>query len=493
MYPPRKFRLVAALICITGIRAAGQAQNPADASAQQNPPAPAIGQAGISVMTPENPPLSALDSAALEPNLHPRSMLVGGVEASESIDTNLYGTNNDVNWVTRLLGGLNMQRLWSRYDFAAAYVGGIGIYPQNSTEIHNLQELQAQQAVSWKTGQLTVRDSFSYLPEGSFGYGSYGGTPGFELGLGGLGSAEGIIGVGSGGYGILGTAQLGSLGQTPRITNVGIVDVVQGLSPRSAVTAAASFGVVHFMGGNPYGFINSNEASAQAGYSHALNRRDQVALVYAYRGFFYPSVNSGQGNDTQSQSYNFSSNVIQALYGHRVSGRLDFVVGAGPQWTTLPSNPATGQVGGTQLSASGRATVHYLWPKTGASLTFEKFDTSGSGFFAGSDATTVRASVARELARRWHGTLDFGYAHNRRLQVVTEGAQASSFDHFFLGVGVRHEFNRNFGAFLAYQYNYQILNDVTCATGSTIYCATNTDRNVVTFGASWHFRPIRLD
>jgi hypothetical protein len=465
--------LMASLLLI-GLRCVAQTSDQSQAPDSQNVPVPAIGQASPSVMSPENPPISALDAPALEPHLAPRSMLVGGVEASESIDTNIYGSNNNINWITRLLGGLTMQRLWSRYDFGAAYVGGVGFYPQGAGQggARNLQELQAQQAVTWKTGQLTLRDSFSYLPEGSFGYGSYGGSPGFQLGLGGLGAAGGVVGVGTGGsYGILGTAQLGSLGETPRITNVTILDMIEELTPRSAVTAAGSFGVVHFTADNPFGFINSNQVSGQVGYSHALNRHDQVAVVYAYRGFFYPTA-----------ADNIKSNIVQALYGHRLSGRLDFVVGAGPQWTTLST--------GTILSASGRASVHYLLPKTGLSLNFEKFDNAGSGFFAGADATTVRASATRELARRWHGTLDFGYAHNRRLQPSSEGVNADSFDHIFAGVGVRREFNRNFGAFIAYQYNYQILN--SCVSPST-FCTGSTDRNVVTFGASWHFQPIRLD
>ena len=54
----------------------------------------------------------------------------------------------------------------------------------------------------------------------------------------------------------------------------------------------------------------------------------------------------------------------------------------------------------------------------------------------------------------------------------------------------RWQINRNFGAFIAYQYDSQILN--SCVSPST-FCTGSTDRNVVTFGASWHFQPIRLD
>ena len=73
---------------------------------QDNPPAPAYGQATPSVMSAENPPVSALDAASLEPNLQPRSMLVGGLVGSESLDTNVNQDQGDtsVHSVTRLSG-----------------------------------------------------------------------------------------------------------------------------------------------------------------------------------------------------------------------------------------------------------------------------------------------------------------------------------------------------------------------------------------------------
>ena len=142
--------------------------------------------------------------------------------------------------VTRGLGGLTMQRLWSRYQLAAAYVGGVGYYNQAGQGLEQIQELQAQQTILWKTGQFSVRDSFSYLPEGTFGYGSYGGAGGFQLGLGGVGEGMGMLGSGFGGHlgNLWALAQFGSLGQSPRITNVAVVDVVESLTPRSSVTAA---------------------------------------------------------------------------------------------------------------------------------------------------------------------------------------------------------------------------------------------------------------
>jgi hypothetical protein len=479
---------VAALVLLS-FRALAQNGASADAPAQQNPPpAPAYGQANPSVMTGQNPPISALDAPSLEPNLQPRSMLVGGVVASEALDTNIDDTagSDSVHSVTRLLGGLAMQRLWERYNFAAAYVGGVGFYPNASPVTRQIQELQAQQSVLWKTGQASLRDSFSYLPEGSFGAGAYGGASGFQLGLGGLDQSIGLSGGAlGGGYGVIGASQFGSLGQTPRITNVTVADIVQQLGPRSALTAAGSFGLVHFTGGNPFGFVNSNQFSGEVGYSHALNPRSQVGVEYAYRGFRYPDLGS-------AGVAGVNTHIFQALYGYRITGRMDLLVGAGPQWTFISGQP-------NDLTASARASLRYRFERASAELSYLRINTAGSGFFAGAESDIVRVSGTYDIARRWHARVDAGYSHHDRLQTIaqtsaTPGVNAASFDYVFGGGAIEREFNRNLGAFISYQYNAQIFGGLTCTPSvNSQACNNQTSRQVVQFGASWHFRPIRLD
>lgn len=457
------------------------AQTAADSPVTQSSvPAPAYGQANAAVISPQNPPVSALDGPSLEPNLQPRSMLVGGVVGSEALDTNVNETANSsssIHSVTRLLGGLTAQRLWERYNAAAAYVGGVGFYPNVNPTVRNIQELQGQGAMTWKTGQLTLRDSFSYLPDGTFGAGAYGGASGFQLGLGGLSQSSGLSGGSLGGhYGILGAGQYGSLGEVPRITNVTIADAIQELTPRSAITAAGSFGVIHFTGQNPSGFINSNQFGGDVGYSYAINRRDQVGIVYGFRAFRYPVALDVGGVD---------SHILQAIYGHRISGRMDLLIGAGPQWTIIkvPNQGST-----TQISVSARASLRYRFERAAAAVSYLRINTTGSGFFAGAESDIVRISGSYDLARRWHARLDAGFSHNDRLQATTQPVNAGSFDYLFAGAGLEREFNRNLGAFLAYQYNYQVFGN--CAGTN---CNNRTSRQVIQFGASWHFRPIRLD
>jgi hypothetical protein len=98
-----------------------------------------------------------------------------------------------------------------------------------------VQQLNLDQRITWKRGQLAIRDSFSYLPEGSFG-GAYGSNAGDTLSGGAIGG------------GLLGGELLGALGQVPRIINLSVADVVQSLTPKSTFTAAVGYAFVHYTG-----------------------------------------------------------------------------------------------------------------------------------------------------------------------------------------------------------------------------------------------------
>lgn len=444
-------------------------------SNQSSAAPPAYGQSTAAAQVAVNPPISGLDLAPLGPTAGSRSFLIPGIEVSESLDTNVSGEtgNARINGVTRVLGSLALQRLWSRYDLDLNYVGGGAFYSNRNITASQLHQLDSDQRILWRTGQLAIRDSFSYLPEGSFGYGSYGGA---SIG-GGLG---GIPGGGLGGIpiGLFGGGTLGSLGQAPRITNTAVVDVVEMLSPRSSVTVAGSYSLVHFTN-NDLGFINSNQVTAQAGYNYQLNRKDQLALVYAFQSFKYPS---GIGID-------INSNIWHVLYGHRISGRMDLVLGGGPQLTHTHNSLL--QVDSDRISMTGRASLRYQFPRTSVALTYSHYNTNGSGFFAGANSDIARFSFSHPLGRKWTWIGDVGYTHNNRLATSTLGVQARTYNYWYAGSALRRQFGRNFGGFVSYQYNNLGFDDSFCTPG--LPCSRTSQRHVAVFGIDWHPNPIRLD
>jgi hypothetical protein len=491
----------------------------ASAQSDQNPPpapppVPAFGQENPAPTVSENPPISAIDQPGLEPHAAPESFLLPGLHFSESVDSNVGDSlgGSSVSTVTRGLGSLTLQKLWKNYDVAVDYIGGVAYYNHTGVGLEQVQQLDIDNRINWKRGQLAIRDSFSYLPEGTFGFAAYGGSGAYNSGLGSLGA--GMLGAGA--FGGQTSAFNGgndiSLGQVPRLTNLGLADVVENLTPKSAVTLAAGYGLVHFYGDlvsesgeqeNVY-FIGSREFTGQVAYDRVLNPKDQVALSYGYQGFGFSTVGTA-----------FHSDVIQAMYGHRVSGRMDFVIGAGPQFTHIDDNATVCSVpfapaedctlfGGAfivvpekanHIGVAGRVSLRYKFPKTSLSLSFQRYDTSGSGIFAGAESNIARLSAQRPLSRVWDVFADLGYAKNERLQLAGSAVNANSFSYGYAGVGLHRQFGRSLRGFVSYQFN-DLGFDTACPvpnSSGTGPCSHISQRQVGSIGLDWTPRPIRLD
>lgn len=486
--------------------------NPApaqDSSPQQ--PVAAYGQENAPAPISENPPLSGLDQPNLEPHAAPLSYLQPGGTVSESADSNIENGlgKGTLESISRALASLTLQRLWSHYDLAMQYEGGVAYYNLKGIGWKLMQQMDLDQKITWKRGQLSLRDSFSYLPEGNFGaaYGSLG--------------SQGIASVGNTAFGqFWGGSSFGTLGLVPRIENLSLVDVEQNLTPKSAITAAGGYAFTHFYGSDPLtgvSYLGNTQISGQFGYNRLLTPHTQIAMVYGYQGFDFSSVGTA-----------FHSHVIQGMVGHRITGRMDFLVGAGPQITNISfpgivcSNPSLGDglgciIGGGQLvpttehdrrlGVAGQVRFRYRFPRTSLDLTYQRFDTSGSGIFAGARSDVVRFTAQRPLSRVYTAALDLGYSHNSRIgplpqqalqtcggpnQPVCPGVSANTYTYGFVGVVLHRSFGREFHGFASYQFNELAFDNSFCAPGLPA-CSRIGQRHVVTIGLDWTPRPIRID
>ena len=301
------------------------AQAPSDQNAGGAPPA----ASGLDTTTQmsENPPLSGLDQPSFEPGFGTRSYLAPEVELSESLDSNNLADFSKSNYTesTRALGSLELQKLWKLHPLDVDYVGGVDWYNGANGRVYQVHSLAATQRFLWRTGQLAVRDSFSYLPEGAFGFGSFGGAAAF--GAGGLGG-QGLGGVSGG---IFSNTSYGAIGN--QVSNMAVVDATQYLSPRSSVVITGGYALTDFLSTPKTSFcpvsancyFNSQESIGQVAYNRQITRNDQIALVYAYEQLHFPGTSAGSLN----------VNLGQLEYGHRISGKLDFRVGGGPEWVHL--------------------------------------------------------------------------------------------------------------------------------------------------------------
>jgi hypothetical protein len=459
---------------------------PATADSGQQPavPAPAYGQDNSVPAISENPPISALDRPGLEPQAAPLSYLQPGAHITESADSNV-GNNlggSGLNSVTRALGSLTLQRLWSKYDLALEYVGGIAYYNRSGIGVTQIHELNVDQKINWKRGNLAVRDSFSYLPEGNFA-GAYGS----------FNSTGQVLGSFGGQPIFMGGNVFGSLGEVPRIMNLSLVEVVESLTPRSSVTASAGYGFVHYTGGkkgfDQVPFLGSTQVSAQVGYDRILGPHDQAAITYGYQGFTFSSPSSLLGQQIVTGT-SFHTHVVQVMWGHRVSGRMDFLVGAGPQITVLSQNvPGFPSSTDHRLTAAGQASLRYRFPKTSLLLSYERFTTNGSGIFPGAESDIARVNVSRPLTRVWSVFADGGYAHNSRVQ-PGGGTKATTYSYGFGGFGVHRQLGHDFRVYASYEFNDLTFDKSFCAVAG---CSRTSQRHVGTIGLDWTPRPIRID
>jgi hypothetical protein len=479
------------------------AQAPSDQSAAGAPPA-ATGLDTTTQMS-ENPPLSSLDQPSFEPGFGTRSYLAPKLELSEAVDSNGLGNFSKANVTesTRALGSLELQKLWKLHPLDVDYIGGVDWYNGASGNVYQVHSLAATQRFLWRTGQLAVRDSFSYLPEGAFGFGSFGGAGAFGAGglpgLGG-GSAAGIFSNSS--YGVIGT----------QVSNMAIADVTEYLSPRSAMVVTGGFGLTDFLSTpktsfcpvNTSCYFNSQETIGQAAYNHQISRHDQIAFVYAYQQLHFPGTSAGSLN----------VNLWQLEYGHRITGKLDLLIGGGPELvhrsqpqeeflgvpTGLPCVTSNAllqcvTVKSSFITGSAQVSLRYrISARTSFSLTYLRFISSGSGFFGGAKTDTGRFAVNHAMGRHWNLLLDTGYSHNAALLGATSVAAgaATSYNYWYFGGAAHRRLGRHLAVFGSYQYNAFAFGSGGCSASAT-GCGASYGRNVLLIGLNWTPQPIRLD
>ncbi len=476
-------------------------------------PVPAFGTDNPAPQINDNPPISGLDVPNLEPHAAPLSYWQVGAHVSESVDSNIQDELGGAatHTISRALGSLTLQRLWSHYDLALEYVGGVGYYNTSGIGFRQVQQFDVNQKIQWKRGQLGLHDSFSYLPEGNFAT-AYGAL-----------NAEGQT-LGGGAFGgqsvPLGGSTFGSLGEVPRIMNLSLVDVSENLTPKSSVTATAGYGVLHYTGSNPgladFPFLGSKQVSAQAGYDRILGPHDQVAVTYAYQGFNFSIPGFAESGSPVTLHTSFHTDVVQLMWGHRISGRMDFLAGAGPQITLVdtqqqlctflgfvlpvpiqdcatnnpPGTVITIPEKSTRLTVAGRASLRYRFEKTNVALAFDRYTTAGSGLFPGANSNIGRLSANRPLNRVWAAFSNIGYARNSRV-LPGGGTVATKYSYAFAGFGVNRKFGREFRVFGSYEFNYLSFENSFCGTTTT--CNRISQRHVGTIGLDWIPRPIRID
>jgi len=472
-----KMRTIRLALLVLGMSVCAAAQD----SSQSPPattPAPAFGQ-NAPVLDPENPPVTGLDEPGLNLHTATRSFISPAVQVSEAADTNgqdQFG-NTQLQSATRVLGALDLQQFWPKSDLFLEYLGG-GAFYTNPFYVRQLQAAGLEAVTRWRTGQLTLRDAFSYLPDGSFSVGAFGALPGLGLATGGMGN--GMAGGVLPGTQSFGNGQFGAIGDIPRLANTAILDVVQALTPKSAITVAGAFSNAHFFD-NPELLINSDEVTVEGGYSHLLARHDQIGVVYAFQLFQFPQ-------ETGGQIYN---HIVNLRWSHTITGRMSLIAGAGPQYTDL-------EVGGnySHWSVSARVQLRYKLGHASMIASYEKFTSAGSGFFLGANTQAARFGYTRPLGRTWEFYGDLAYSYNSELQLpepAIGAIGATSYNEGSGGAVLRKHLGRTYDFFAAYRFGELAFNNQTSFGGLAGPPGGIAQRQVGAVGVEWHPTPTRIE
>jgi hypothetical protein len=427
-------------------------------------------------LTPDNRALTGIQDPTIGVASTNHSYWTPHVDLGVTLDTEppVGGAGSGLTTWTSLTGGVDLRWMSGRSDMTLGYIGG-GVFSNDGSSSNGIvQDLNFVDKLSFRRWALTLIEQAAYTPESAFGSGGFPGVslPGGEPGLGGLVPGQTII---------------TSEGQRFFNTSLGQVDVY--LTPRSSLTFVGGYSLLHSFNEN---LLDYGDLIAQAGYNYQITRKDTLGVSYVFAGFRY---------DNFDESIN--TNTLLFSYGRKVTGRLAFRIGAGPEFTFIntPIIPGTGV--GTVGPPSGGSTTNVYWylatslqyqmQRTALSATYSHGVAGGSGVFAGSLADTLTGSAVRQLSRVSSGTWTVGYSRNTEL--ATSGLpqiQFSNqpFDYWYTGLNYSRLWGRSLNLNLGYQLQYQNSNASFC-TGTG--CGSSFVRNLITFGVGWRKQPIPIE
>lgn len=417
---------------------------------------------------PDATPLTGLQTPTLgNPDLR-HSYWVPGFQYGANIQSRPLGLNTGNGWyATNYLGAsLSMLKGWSNSQFALNYSGGAAITTQPGETNGSYQQLGAGQSFEWRRWQLQWTDQFSYLPQTQFGFG--GST---SLGLPGIGGS-----LGQSGPGLISSATpsqsiYGAVG--PRYSNAALVQTTYLISARQSLTAAGSYGLLHF---TQTGNVDTDDYIGSLGYNYAVSRKDSIGVVYRFTAYHYQGEPQALGDTT-----------VSFAYGRKITQRMALQLFVGPDYTTFRVPIGTSN---SKVSGSGSVNLMYGLKQGNLTLSYVHGLAGGSGVLTGSTLDQTTFSAVHRLTRVWSVNGAFGFADNRALSNSGTSASNTAYKSWYLGGGVSRPIGRNIGFSVAYSASINQPNQPGC-TG--VNCNVSRTQNTITVFLQWHTRPFVIE
>jgi hypothetical protein len=415
-------------------------------------------------LNPDTHPLTGVQNPTLGTPGILHSYWLSGLQYGNTVRSSALNQATSSSWNTTSFatGNLSFLEAWGRAQLALNYSGGGSFSSDSAQGNSSFQQLGLVQMFNWGRWQLSFLDQFSYLPETQFGFGA-----GTDLAVPGAGGSLAPPLPGLQNSYIPSQNIFTTFGQ--RYSNAAATQVTYAVSPRGSLTAAGSYGILRFI---EAGNIESNDLSFNLGYNYGLTRSDAVGVQYRFSGYRY--IGNPQALNDQ---------VVQFMYGRKITGRLALQLFGGPEVTTfrVPINNSSGKV-----SASGGANLTYALSRSNLSLIYNHGVTGGSGVFAGANTDQFQFSLGRQLSREWAGNLSFGYSRNGS---VAGAASSQAYNSWYVGGGLSRPFGRNANLTAGYSAQIQTSNQTVCAAGT---CSTNFTLQQITLSLQFRTRPFVL-
>src|SRR6266436_1489481 len=421
-------------------------------------------QGSTTNLNPDTRPLTGVQNPTLGTPGIRHSYWLPGFQYADTVRSSALNQATSSGWNTTSLvaGNLSVLEAWSRAQLAVNYSGGASFSSDSAQGNSHFHQLGLVQTFDWGRWQLHFLDQFSYLPEAQFGFGA-----GTALSIPGIGGplAPPLPGL-QGSY-IPNQSIFTTFG--PRYSNAFATQAAYTVSSRGSITAAGTYGILRFI---EAGNIESNNADFSVGYNYVLTSADTLGVQYRFSAYRY--IGNPQAIDDQ---------VVQFMYGRKVTGRLALRLHGGPDVTAfrVPINNSTNRVSG-----SGGANLTYALNRGSLALSYDAGISGGSGVFAGAITDQLQFSLARQLSREWAANLNVGYSRNGS---VVSPASSQIYNAWYLGGGLSRPFGRNADFTIGYTAQIQASNQAVCAAGT---CSTNFTLHQITLGLRWHPRPFVL-
>ena len=396
------------------------------------------------------------------------------IDISSTADSNGLNSTSKTGWTTwsTFNGGIDLHRIAGNSDLSLLYSGGASISNDGGSNNGIIQNMQFAEKLAYRRANISLLDQLSYLPETAFG--SQFGGAGVFPGSGSIGLQPGLL---------PGQSILTARGQ--RLSNSFAPELDVKLTGRTSLTFVGTYSVLHYFDNN---LLNYYSVGVQAGYNHQMSRKDTIALSYSFNAFRYSNF-----------SQSIDDHVVRLSYGRRVTGKLAFQIGAGPEYTTFgtpitgTSNAGTATLSGSssQVYWSLNTSLTYQWMRTNLGLNYTHGVSGGSGVQAGSVADTVSGSATRQFSRRLSGNWNVSYGRNNGLTVNGPGSTNANqtFSYWSSDAGLSHPLGRTMNLGLHYLLQYQNSSSVFCVGPA---CGSSFVRHQILLSLGWHENPIRF-